>query len=112
MGRGPQGQGTRDGCLPFKDQVPGEGQIPRESAFPVQRRAPGTVSAVGRARALSSTSFEEATIDVSFSMSHIYSTREHMIRYDHLPRSVEFKESADGTRVRVAAIDVLIETVF
>ena len=29
-----------------------------------------------------------------------------------LSRSVEFKESADGTRVRVAAIDVLIETAF
>jgi hypothetical protein len=31
---------------------------------------------------------------------------------DHLLRSVEFKESADGTRVRVTAIDVLIETAF
>ena len=56
---------------PFKDQVPGEGQISPDSAFAVQRRAPGTVSAVGRAGALSSTSFEETAIDVS-SLHPIY----------------------------------------
>jgi hypothetical protein len=65
VGRGSQGQGTRDGYHSFQDQVPGEGQIPPDSAFPIQGGAPGAVYAVGRARALSSTSFEEAAIDVS-----------------------------------------------
>ena len=65
MGRGSQGQGTRDGSLPFEDQVAGEGEISSDSAFPSQRRAFETVCTTGRASALSGASLEEAAIDVS-----------------------------------------------
>ena len=65
MGRGSQGQGTRDGSLPFEDQVAGEGEISSDSAFPSQRRAFETVCTTSRASALSGASLEKAAIDVS-----------------------------------------------
>ena len=65
MERGTQGQGTRNGSLPFKDQVAGEGEILSGAAFPAQRLVLGTVYTASGASALTSTSFEEAAIDVS-----------------------------------------------
>jgi hypothetical protein len=108
VGRGSQGQRTRDGSLPFKDQVAGEGKIFSDSAFPAQRRAFATDGTTDGANTLSGTSLEEAAIDVSSLRPYICANK----RYDHLLRSVEFRDSPDGTRVRVAAIDVLFETAF
>jgi hypothetical protein len=87
------------------------GRSPPILHSPLQRRAVGAVCATGRAGALSSASAEEAAIIVSHLRPYIYMRK--LIDATTLPpRSVEFKESADGTRVRVAAIDVLIETAF
>jgi len=112
--RGTQGQGTRDGGLSFENQVAREGKISSDTPFPAQRPATGTIYPTGPASALSSAaSVEEAAIDVSRIYCLPVCERE-MMRCDRLspPRSVEFKDSPDGTRVRVAAIDALIETAF
>jgi hypothetical protein len=64
--RGTQGQGTRNGSLSFKNQVAAEGKISFDPPFTVEGPPFGTIHTTIRACTFSSSSVEEAEIDVSY----------------------------------------------